>query len=407
MINIKLRAAQVIKALVVSLAIHSSAVADPIVDWNGHALQIVSDAKLSPGAGHKVLAIVHVSMYQATNAISQKYPPNELSVTSNPQASIDAAIASAAYVSLLSNIPDKRSDIESIYKTMLSTIANGKAKNSGVALGELAANKVFAHRAHDNVPKESYRPHTSPGKYVPTTMPAAPTWAQRQPWLLRNASQFRSEPPPDLASDTWLRDFNEVKAIGEKNSAVRSPEQTAIAYFWQATLPPLYHGIIRSVATQPHRDVTQNARLFAAVTTGIDDAVIAVFDGKYHYNFWRPITAIRNADIDGHPKTLRAASWAPLIPTPMHPEYPCAHCTVAATLGNIIKADVAEQSMPRLTTTSATANGTSRSWTSVDEFIQEVSDARIYDGVHYRSSTEAGNLLGEKVAAITVQYYYP
>lgn len=145
----------------------------------------------------------------------------------------------------------------------------------------------------------------------------------------------------------WARDFNEVKALGSKNSQQRSAEQTEIARFWEEVMPPIYHGIVRSVANMPGREVTQNARLFAAVTQASDDALIAVFDAKYHYGFWRPVTAIRNADIDGNDATARDPSWIPFIDTPMHPEYPCAHCIVSAAVGTVLQAEIGAGQPPR------------------------------------------------------------
>jgi hypothetical protein len=162
---------------------------------------------------------------------------------------------------------------------------------------------------------------------------------------------------------------------------------------------------VRSVATMPGREVTQIARLFMAVTQATDDALIAVFDAKYHYNFWRPVTAIRNGDIDGNDATERDASWTPFIDTPMHPEYPCAHCIVSATVGAVLQAEIDTGPIPTLTTTSVTANGAARRWTTIDDFIQEVAQARIYDGVHYRTSTEVGMAMGKQIGALAVAKY--
>jgi hypothetical protein len=146
--------------------------------------------------------------------------------------------------------------------------------------------------------------------------------------------------------------------------------------------------------------VTQNARLLAVAAQAIDDALIAIFDAKYHYNFWRPITAIRNGDIDGNNATERDASWLPFIDTPMHPEYPCAHCIVSGAVGGVVMAEVGDGPMPTLSTASPTAQGAVRSWKSVDDFVLEVANARIYDGVHYRNSTEVGTAMGKKIGAL-------
>ena len=215
---------------------------------------------------------------------------------------------------------------------------------------------------------------------------------------MTSPAQFRPGPPPTLTSEVWARDYNEIKALGGKSSTRRTAEQTEIARFWEATLPTIYHGVVRSVADVPGREVTQNARLFAAVAQAMDDALIAVFDAKYHYNFWRPVTAIRNGDIDGNDATERDPAWTPFIDTPMHPEYPCAHCIVAGAVGTVLQAEIGTGPMPTLTTTSDTAKGAARSWTNIDDFMQEVANARIYDGVHYRTSTEVGTAMGERLA---------
>jgi hypothetical protein len=219
---------------------------------------------------------------------------------------------------------------------------------------------------------------------------------------MTSPSQFRPGPPPKLTSDLWARDYNEIKALGGKNSTQRTAEQSDIARFWEATLPPIYYGLVRSVANVPGRDVAQNARLFAAVTQAMDDALIAVFDAKYHYNFWRPVTAIRNGDLDGNDATERDPLWTPYIDTPMHPEYPCAHCIVAGAVSTVLQAEIGAGPAPVLTTTSPTAKNSARSWRKVDDFVEEVSLARIYDGVHYRNSTQVGTAMGKQIGQLAV-----
>jgi hypothetical protein len=217
---------------------------------------------------------------------------------------------------------------------------------------------------------------------------------------MASPGQFRPGPPPALDSDAWARDYDEVRALGGRVSARRTPEQTGIARFWEYSLPPIYHGVVRSVASLPGREITRNARLYAAVTQAMDDAMIGVFDAKYRYNFWRPVTAIRNGDLDGHDATERDASWVPLIDVPMHPEYPGAHSILASVVGTVLRAEIGASPMPVLRTTSPTANGTSRSWGSVEEFVREVSDARVYEGVHFRTSTEVGMAMGRRIGEL-------
>jgi len=215
---------------------------------------------------------------------------------------------------------------------------------------------------------------------------------------MTSGDQFRPGPPPSLTSDVWKRDFEEIKVLGAMNDSKRSVEQSAIAKFWEATAPAVYWPVARSVANAPGRDITDNARFLAVAAMAMDDALIAVFDAKYTYNFWRPITAIRNAEGDG-----RDAGWLPYVDTPMHPEYPCAHCIVAASLGAVLQAEIGKGPTPTLTSSSTTANGAVRRWSTVAEFTQEVSMARIYDGVHYRNSTEVGDAMGKKIGELALK----
>jgi hypothetical protein len=380
-----------------------TAKADTVTEGNIKDGEIVTAGALETPQANRVMAIAHTAAYQAANAISQRYPATGPKLKPAPGASIDAAITAAHRTTLMQLVPLQGSAIESAYQAALSKIPEGPAKTAGVAVGDMAATTVLADRVDDGVAaRESYRPYTTAGVYVPTAIPAAPQWPLRKPWLMSSPSQFRPGPPPRLTSALWERDYNEIKSMGGKNSSNRSAEQTDIARFWEATLPPIYHGLVRCVAAIPGRDVTQNARLFAAVTQATDDALVAVFDAKYHYAFWRPITAIRNGDIDGNDRTERDSSWIPFINTPMHPEYPCAHCIVAATIGAVLKAEIGDGPLPTLTTISSTANGTARSWSNIDAFVQEVANARIYDGVHYRNSTEVGTAMGKQIGALAV-----
>ena len=380
--------------------------ADVVTDWNVKAGEIVVGARLTPPPANRVLAIVHTAVYEAVNAITRRYPASELEPAAAPGASVEAAVAAANRATLAPLVPAQQAAIDTAYQAALAGIADGPAKTAGLALGEQVAAAILARRAEDGADTgETYRPYTTAGVYVPTVIPLVTQWPQRQPWLMTSPAQFRPGPPPALTSAVWARDYDEIKALGGKRSTRRTPEQTEIARFWEATLPPIYHGVVRSVATVPGREVTQNARLFMAVTQATDDALIAVLDAKYHYNFWRPVTAIRNGDIDGNDATEREPSWAPFIDTPMHPEYPCAHCIVAATVGTVLQAEIGAGPMPTLTTTSVTANGAARSWTTTEDFMQEVAQARIYDGVHYRTSTEVGTAMGKQIGALAAATY--
>jgi len=379
--------------------------ADIVTEWNVTAGEIVSADRPGPPPANRTMAIVQAATYDAVNAITRRYPSTPR-VDAAPGASIEAAVAAANRAVLTELVPSQRAAIDSAYQRELARIPAGAARADGIAVGERVAAAVLAARADDGAAaREAYRPRTAAGVYVATTTPAVPQWPQRRPWLMTSAAQFRPGPPPALRSAAWARDYNEIKALGERTSTTRSPEQTAIARFWEYTLPPIYHGVVRSVASAAGREVTRNARLFAAITQATDDAMIAVFDAKYHYSFWRPITAIRNGDLDDNDATERAASWVPLVETPMHPEYPCAHCIVAAAVGTVLLAEIGASAAPALTTSSPAANGAVRTWKTVDAFMAEVANARIYAGVHFRSSTEAGAAMGRQIGGLAVAKY--
>jgi hypothetical protein len=379
----------------------SPAAADVVTDWNVTATDIMFAAGLPPPPANRALAMVQTAVYEAVNAITKRYPADRIALNAAPDASVAAAVAAANRALLSRLAPSQQDKIDKAYVSALAATADGPAKTAGLALGEQAAAAVLAWRADDGAGvAEQYRPATAAGVYVPTMIPAAPQWAQRKPWVMTSCDQFRPGPPPALASELWARDYNEIKAIGAKNSTTRTPAQTEIARFWEATAPTIYFPVVRSVANMPGRDVTQNARLLAVAAQAIDDALIAVFDAKYHYNLWRPVTAIRNGDIDGNNATERDAGWLPFIDTPMHPEYPCAHCIVSGAVGGVLLAEIGAGPTPTLSTTSPTAQGAVRSWKSIDDFVLEVANARIYDGVHYRNSTEVGTAMGKKIGAL-------
>jgi hypothetical protein len=323
-----------------------------------------------------------------------------------PGASLDAAVAAANRAALSRLLPAQQETIERAYQAALAAIPAGPAKSSGIAAGEQAAAAVLAARADDGAgPQYPYRPHTTAGAYVPTAAVAVPHWGQRRPWLMKSASQFRPEPPPALDSAAWVRDYNEVKLLGSRTSAARSAEQTEIAQFWEYSLPGIYHGVLRSAAAMPGRDLAQNARLFAAATQAMDDALIAVFDAKYHYNFWRPVTAVRNGDLDRNAATERDAAWTPLHDAPMHPEYPSGHAILAGAVGAVLEAELAGGPAPVLSTSSPSAKNATRRWSRVADFVQEVSNARVYEGLHFRSAVEVGTAMGRQIGELAAQEY--
>jgi hypothetical protein len=396
---------QTFRCTLIAMALATGALhvrADVVTDWNQKAGEIVVEAKLGTPPANRVMAIVQTAVFDAAVAAYKRVPG------ATQQDAIDAAVAAANRVTMGKLMPGQEAAVNAAYSAALGAIADGPAKTAGVAAGEEAAAAVLAARADDGATApDKYKPHATAGSYVPTATPAAIAWPQRKTWAITSASQFRPAAPPALSSATWARDFNEVKSLGGKASTRRTPEQTEIARFWDYSLPMIYHGVVRSVALQPGRDVLRNARLYAAVSQAMDDALIAVFDAKYTYNFWRPSTAIRNAEIDGNDATEPEAGWAALIDTPMHPEYPSAHSVLASAVGTVLKAELGGGAVPELTTTSATAKGMTRRWSRVDDFVREVSNARIYEGVHFRFSTDVGTAMGRQIGEAAAAKHLP
>jgi len=377
--------------------------ADVVTDWNLKAGEIVSAHQPGP-PGSATLALLQTAVFDAVNAITRQYPKAAIpTLQPAPGASVDAAVAAVNRAMLLKLAPSQQAAIQAAYQQALAGVPDSKARIDGIAIGEQAVAELVLRRVAKAADSVYYRPVTRPGQYVPTVVPvggdAAPVTLC---WVLDRVDQFRPGPPPELTSALWARDYNEIKAMGARTGSQRTPEQTDIARFWTTTGPAVYFPLARSVTGQPGREVTRNARFLAAFAQVGVDAIDAVFDAKYHYQFWRPFTAIRNGDQDGNDATERNPSWLPFIETPMHPEYPCAHCTAAGAYGAVLLAEIGSGPTPRLNSTSPTLPGVTRSWNSVADFVQEVSNARIYDGVHYRNSTEVGSALGRKVGELAV-----
>jgi hypothetical protein len=380
----------------------AAARADVIMDWNAKADAIAMQKQIPPVPHARALSMMHVSMFEAVNAVERKYTPYRLALAADRATSKDAAAATAAHDILLSIYPDQKGDLDAALATSLSGIADAEAKTKGIALGKNAAAGIIAVRANDaSMARETYRPHTTPGVYVPTVVPVFTTVGAAMPWVMTSTSQFRPPPPPALDSETWTRDLNEIREIGGLHSNKRTAEQTTIGRFWFLTGARTYNPIVRHVAVARKMDVVDSARLFALVSMAGHDAVIAVFDAKYAYNLWRPVTAIRNADITNNQATPRDESWLPLGETPMHPEYPCAHCITSSAIAAVLQA-AAGDDVGDFSLTSPTAPGVTRKWTRLQDYSDEVANARIYAGFHYRFSTHVGKDMGKKIGELTV-----
>jgi hypothetical protein len=376
--------------------------ADVITDWDERAVAFIQP-RMVPPAAYRAMAIVHIAMFDAVNSIEPRYRAYYAQLPANRQTSKEAAAAAAAGAVLTKLVPEAASDIQAALQNYLSGLPENEAKSEGIKLGEAVAAKTLEARASDgSAAADAYRPVTTPGIYIPTALTVAPQWPDLTPFAMTSPSQFRPKPPIALESEQWAKDYNEIKELGEKNSTKRSARQTEDARFWLLTGPLSTHPLHRQVAIGKEMSVTDSARFMAVITAAEADAMIAVMDAKYKYGLWRPITAIRNGDIDGNAATERAATWQPIDNTPMHPEYPCAHCIVSSAVASAIEAMLGTAEIPEVAMTSPTAPGVTHRWTNLNAYADEVAAARIAAGFHYRFSTVVGQDMGRQIGIHTV-----
>jgi hypothetical protein len=377
------------------------AAANVITDWDEKAVAMASPAAI----GQREVAMVHVAMFDAVNSIERRYQPYLVQLQAAATASVDAAAASAAGTVLRELHPDLAGDIDAALAKYLAAItASGAAKSAGIELGASVAAKILLTRKQDGAAAlDSYRLETKPGAYVPTMTMVGSTWSTVKPFALRGASQFRPSPPVSLTSSEWAADYNEVLDYGARRSGKRTAQQTETARFWLMVGTPAYHPVARQLAVNRRMSVIDSARFMALYSVALADAYIAVFDAKYHYAFWRPLTAIRSADIDGNPATSADPSWQPIAETPMHPEYPCAHCIQSGAARAVIQSVIGSNEIGSVTLTSTTAPGVTHSWKNLSDFTDEVVNARVWAGFHFRFSGRVGTNMGMQIGEFTVQ----
>jgi hypothetical protein len=398
------RAAQWTMSLLFLLGAGTPASADAITDWNEKASALVMKHRMLPPQAERIIACMHVAMFDAVNALDRRYQPYRISISAPKDASKEAAAAEAAGSVLAQLFPADGEELRAAVSSYLASIPQGTAKTAGIKVGEEVAAKTIMDRQGDGADApDAYRPKTKPGVYVPTPITASSMWPKVKPFAMTSPSQFRPQPPIGLTSAEWAADYNEIKSLGGKTTKQRTARQTEDAKFWLITGPVSYYPIVRQVVAAKKMDLVDSARFMALVSTAVADSFIAVFDAKYHYEFWRPITAIRNGDTDGNPATELDATWQPIDNTPMHPEYPCAHCISSAAVASVIEAVLGSADIPEVAMTSTTAPGVTHRWTNVWAYADEVSLARIYAGFHYRFSTQVAQEMGRQIGRLVTQ----
>ena len=390
-------------AATAALAFAPQASADTVSDWWEFANKISPFGSPRAPDQERVNTQVSLAMFEALNAIDRRYETFLKLPVGDASASQDAAAATAAYRVLLHHFPAQKTLLEENHTIAMSAVRDEKKRDAGKAIGEQAAAAAVKVGGLDPaIVQTPYRPRATPGVWVATGLPTTePYWAALRPWVTGSPEALRAPPPPALTSATWARDYEEVRRLGSKTSTERTPRQTLMARYRQAfDLTPT----LRMVADGPGRRPVQNARMFVLYHMTLDDAAQAMVVDKLHYNYWRPITAIRNGEDDGNPATQPDPAWVPLIATPNFPEYPCGHCTAAGAIATVMKAETGPRPAGGVKVGAmGVPNSAVHFLPSWDEWAQEVSDSRIYGGVHYRFSNEAGEEIGRRAARMVME----
>lgn len=387
-----------------------------VADWDANTLNaVVTTAKKNPAVAPVYFAYVSVAMFDAVNSIERRHKPFAVSVTAPRGASLDAAVATAAHDVLVHYFESQQPTLDSQLADSLAAIADGQAKSEGIEVGRAVAAQWLTLREGDGLEAPIvYTPGSGPGVWEPVpTYPAAPPntppppvapWlAHFKPFALRSADQFLADvpPPPALSSRVWARNFNLTKDYGALNSTLRTAKQTEIGRFWSDHPMAQYSRAFRYLVSTQRLNTAEAARLAAMSNVVFADSLAACFSAKYHFAFWRPYTAIHNADTDNNSATIADPDWIPLDPTPGHPEYPAAHGCGTEALMDALTAFFETDEVPYQVSSAVT--GTTHQFASFEDVVAEVDSARVFGGMHYRHSVKQGNRLGRWVADYILQ----
>jgi membrane-associated phospholipid phosphatase len=377
------------------------------VQWNKTLLTIVRTPGTQPATIHptRSFAIMHAAIYDAVNSIDAKHTPYLIQLPEvSPLASQEAAAAAAAHEVLSILYPAFQTTFDAQLQLSLAQISRGD-KTAGVSVGKNVADRILALRSNDGSSAQppTYVFGSAPGDYqsTPPNFPAHPQftqWSEVMPFALQRANQFRPGPPPALTSDAYTDVFNEVKAFGIANSSVASADQALTGRFWNGAIQNYWNEITQTAAERRNLTTAQDARLFALLNLALADSVIAFYDAKYTYNFWRPVTAIRAADTDNNVATVADPNWLPEVGnTTPDPSYPGAHAVISAAAATVLNSFFPSQRFD-FKITSEVMPGVERSFKSFSAAADEATLSRIFAGVHFRSDLTTGQQLGREVA---------
>jgi hypothetical protein len=385
--------------------------ANVIVQWNKKLLAIVRTPGAQPGTIHptRSFAMLHAAMYDAVNAIDGTHHPYLLPLSStSPDASQVAAAATAGHDVLLALYPKFQTTLDTELERSLATVPEGSNKQPGSAIGQQAAQQVLAARSNDGsqIQPAPFLFGNAPGDYQSTPPnlpePQLTVWSQVLPFTLQQASQFRPGPPPSLTDRAYSDAFNEVKSFGMAHSEVASSEQAFTGRFWNGSIQNYWNEIAQTAALAHGLTTAESARLFALLNLSFADGVIAFYDAKYTYNFWRPVTAIRAASTDNNPETFADTSWLPEVGnTTPDPSYPGAHAVISSAAASVLESFFGTDQF-NFDVRSEVLAGVQRSFPTFSASADEATFSRIFAGVHFRTDLTAGQQLGTEIAQYVV-----
>jgi hypothetical protein len=383
-----------------------------VLDWNLASFEAMGGAAAQhPCLSSRVFAMTHLAMHDALNAIVPRFETYAYHGT-HKQADPMAALSSAAYTVLAASAPDQKPMLDARLAAWLAQVPEGAAKTEGIELGKKAAAAILADRAGDAgflEPVGTVPPSTGqPGQYQavpPLEFLYAPNWTSVKTFALQNAAQFRISPMPELHSEAYAEAFEEVKRIGRKDSGERSAEQTFVARFWYEFSEIGWNRVARVAAADRKLDLASTARLMALVNMALADAYTSGWDSKFHYNFWRPYTAIRGAEHDGNPYTGADAQWEPAETTPPVQDYPSTHSALGQAAATVLTELLGDNVPFTLTSTTSDPADATRTFNSFNLAAAENAESRVLAGIHFRFSCDKGLELGDKVGKWTVEHH--
>jgi hypothetical protein len=378
--------------------------ADVVLDWN--AIMTTTIAGENPFAQTRFAAITQVAVFEAVNAITGDYEPYLGTISAPSGASAEAAVVAAAHRVLENYVPSSAAILDAARAGALAAIPDGQAKDDGISVGEAAAAAMIANRASDgSAPPQFYTPPSAnPGEWQPT--PGCPAaggillhWRNVTPFGVQSSDQFRPGPPPALASGKYTSDYNEVKRVGALDSTERPQDRADVArYFAVASALHVWDQALRQVSAAEGTSLSENARAFALLNMAIADGLISVMETKYHYVFWRPITAIRAGDVDDNPRTEPDPVWTPFIATPCFPSYPSAHAS-GSNAARTIAEKIFGGGPHDITLSHPAVPDVTLHYTRFRQITDDIDDARVYGGIHFRFDQEVGGRLGRRVGS--------